>query len=95
MITIHVTEEDIRHGQGANCNAVNCPIALAIRRTLCPLGYEMFFPIRVDVGTAKIKGVYYNLPASALKFINDFDFHNEVKPFSFELPYDEECTHHA
>ena len=83
-LVIEVTAEDIRLGE--KHSACRCPIARAAARLMgAPLGDA---PVAVGGPTM---GTYwpdlttadYELPASAVSFIEAFDTGDAVKPFTF------------
>lgn len=84
MITIEVTEDDIRNGQ--QCSSNCCAIAIAAYRV---------FNLPIDVGTTQIlvfKKLFI-LPDEAIEFIEKFDRdRTSVQPFSFKLNMEEPCV---
>lgn len=92
---IEVTQEDIDAGM---VSAHSCPIALAANRivgdNMCLVG-----PNVISIKSHKVpftlndhESFYweYNstkLPPEARKFVSDFDDHQPVEPFSFEIDY--------
>jgi hypothetical protein len=71
---IDVTQEDIANG--VREDGTSCPIALACERA------GLYAP-NVDNEIATDEG-NYNMTAEAIRFIEDFDSGQPVKPFSFE-----------
>lgn len=85
MITVNVTEEDIKEGIKEDC--WRCPIARAINRAL-PDGWVC------DVSNYKVTLIknlcpveVHPLPWVARGFISMFDSGNVVEPITFELPF--------
>ena len=78
---IHVTAEDI--AQGKHWSRSQCPVTLAIRRSLNVSSGILVHGKRWDDGTH-----VYDLPRSAQSFIRKFDGLGPVKPLSFwtEVP---------
>lgn len=77
--TINVTQEDINNGKPGEPSY--CPIALAAQRVI---------PERVRVRTrimniGKYGETVVSLPIVAVEFVEDFDAHCKVQPFSFEI----------
>lgn len=76
-VVIDVTEEDIRNGKFSN---FHCPIALAGTRALgrlCAVGLTTLWVYKT--------GQSGYLPIEARDFVDAFDGHRNVQPFSFEL----------
>ncbi len=83
MTTIEVTQDDIDHGTRGSCNT--CPVARAIKRAT---GFHNLVSARNVLAYNRERSTRptaVNLPIEALRFINDFDCHHPVQPFSFEL----------
>jgi hypothetical protein len=74
--TINVIEEDIKKGIGGDCH--KCPIALAARRTFIN---KIVIVFDKSIHVSGI-GLMY-IPIAAQEFIDSFDVHATVKPFSF------------
>ena len=77
-VLIKVTEEDIKKGIALRC--MNCPIALAVNRSLV-------FSEKVSVGSRFCHTDKESIPLSrsARRFIRRFDKQKPVKPFNFYL----------
>lgn len=80
---IEVTKKDILNGE--RCNNCFCPVALAIKRAMnnelkhLSVNYkEVWYQTNENV-------VVSELPVEAIKFINDYDNEQPVKPFNFTL----------
>jgi hypothetical protein len=98
IVTVTVTENDIKHG--VSRNYCKCPIALAVSR--------MFPTAHIDVGTTRvlvrggerdirdnIRNMYARLPDAGKQLIQAFDSGNAVSPMEFDLhfsPYGTELT---
>jgi len=83
---VQVTQSDINHG--TVCDEEECPIALAIRRILGKDAAEHGIAVKGD--SVLINFQRHSLPWSAIQFIQDFDSKStEVKPFTFEIGYQE------
>lgn len=80
MVTeiIEVRQEDIDRGVRGACN--QCPVALAIRRTL-PGIRAMADSLRLDL----TPNYFVWTPSVARRFILDYDRGQPVHPFSFPL----------
>lgn len=76
-IKIEVTQEDIDNG--ARSDAEFCPIARAARRQ----GLEWYVTPRYIYDRDKDRNL--KLPEEARNFIDFFDCHIAVEPFSFEV----------
>jgi len=80
MITIHVTEDDIKRGQPEDCYF--CPIALAAKRDL----KEKDLIVTSDeiiIEKPHRRGIL--LPYEAANFVFDFDHDVPVQPINFEI----------
>lgn len=79
-MTVHVTQEDINSGIRTNCDS--CPIAIAMHRILGE-------PVEVVWHSAYIGSIgncrTVSIPRVATTFIQDFDGHRPVSPFSFDI----------
>jgi len=75
-LKVNVTRDDIKRGVRENIHL--CPIARALRR----LGFSK---ISVDQNGIEIRNKVFDIPPKASRFINDFDFEELVKPFSFVM----------
>lgn len=80
-ITIEVTQDDIDNGKPDRIDM--CPIVLACRRAIPGRTSYVgecgdFITVYGGIGVIK-----YSLSKEAMKFINDFDYRNPVKPFTF------------
>lgn len=88
MATLHisVTQEDIDNGR--RCHSGKCPIALAAARTGGDLewsvGSRNAYAYRYTTVGAEIR-TRHSLPKEARDFVRDFDFHQPVVPFEFDL----------
>lgn len=80
MITINVTQRDIDHGKIQDCT--DCPVALAIRRSVGPL-----YKVDVIRSIVVISGKVRCLPREVSEFIRRVDAGLPVKPFSFNLGF--------
>jgi hypothetical protein len=76
----NVTKTDIRKGEDGNGH--NCPVARSIRRKLGLRSQD----VAVTGLEVEIKGREYVAPQAVDDFVNRFDGHYGVKPFSFVLP---------
>jgi len=75
-VKVNVTQDHIDNGIDHIC--ILCPIALAIK--------DLFPNNIVTVSNAvQIDFCKYALPLKALRFINQFDRGESVKPFSFKI----------
>lgn len=84
--TVRVTQTIINraaHRCISNPRSENCPIALALRKLDLPYATE------IEVGPRNVKtnfnGCIAILPSSARQFIRNFDRHQPVKPFRFDI----------
>lgn len=77
---IHVTADDIAKGRPAS--KASCPIALAIKRE------TNLTSVNVNRKSWSIQGFNRRLGTTAIRFIDDFDSHDTVQPFTFitEVP---------
>lgn len=83
IFTVEVTENDIQ--SGVPCSSGNCPIAMAIERTIGQLfpvsGCFTMFSIDAK---RKIRVMECDQD-NFINFIGDFDQGKKVKPFSFRF----------
>lgn len=79
-INVTVTQEDIDNGAMKSCN--NCPVALALKRTL-QTDVEVRDKIYILDDTEKLKKI--KVPLEVSLFIENFDEGYEVKPLTFTL----------
>lgn len=77
MITIHVTEEDIKNGERHDSR--KCPIALACLRTINMTWFDLHIKLLTIPDTNL-------LPGETGTFMPLFDAGKPVEPFSFEIP---------
>lgn len=77
---ISVTARDIERGDPLN--SLQCPIALACKRTFKRKAEVDGFTAEVKM---KNKTKVFELPEKAQNFVDDFDAGRTVKPFSFTL----------
>lgn len=75
---IEVTQTMIDEGEACSC--FRCPVAIAIKRASADL--------TVGFASAWIDQKQVHLPDDAMDFVNAFDGGNPVRPFSFELDYE-------
>lgn len=75
---IEVTQEDINKGEVTECR--RCPIALAVIRAT---GNKY---VLVDSDYTHVGTKFCPTPVTAKRFIRNFDYGNDVQPFTFELP---------
>ena len=77
---IYVTAEDIAKGQPAV--EMLCPNALAIKRE------TNLTSVRVNKKSWSTRGFNRRLGVAAIRFLEDFDSHDTVQPFTFitEVP---------
>lgn len=81
---IKVEQKHINAGQRFKCHL--CPVALAIQHTTDTSQDEVSVGMTTIQWSDKSKGNYETpTPASARRFISQFDQGKPVKPFSFEL----------
>lgn len=81
-LLVCVGQKDINNGQV--CDAVYCPVAIALRRTV---PWNIWGPAAVDVNihALLINMVNYHIPRSVANFVRAFDRAQRVKPFKFWL----------
>lgn len=87
--TVNVTQEDIAKGLKGECD--RCPVALAGKRAfpdaedvlVCVTNMSVILPR--EAGEVDARWYEGSLPIEAGSFINGFDDHREVEPFSFEV----------
>lgn len=77
-VMVEVTRDDISYGR--TMNSTRCPVALALLRTT---GADR---VMVRQHYAVIGTFHVVLPDAVVKFVSEFDFGLQVKPFSFEVP---------
>ena len=83
-LTVSVTADHIERGSAGNGEF--CPIALAVRELVAERSY-----VSVDQDSMFVRrpdedfGFEGEPPESAIDFINAFDSHNPVEPFTFEV----------
>jgi len=79
-LTVNVTKTGIKKGVCRSCH--DCPVARGLKAVGCT-------KVRVSLYAVcfvyKYEGYYLSLPNKVCKFIQDFDFKKEVKPFKFRL----------
>jgi hypothetical protein len=88
--TIEVTQEDIDKGERRQCNT--CPVALAITRQLpeelkgCVVSVTC---LNATIFSKNTRGIlrHAELPEEAADFIQRFDDHIGVQPFTFSLTW--------
>lgn len=86
-VAVSVTAKDIEKARrllksGKRMRSRNCPVALALRRTLgvpVSVSLDEFGPLKTR------EFVNYRLPRTAVNFIYSFDDGREVKPFKFSF----------
>lgn len=88
-LKIDVTQEDIDKGTPEKSNS--CPIALALKRQL-PEAEEISVDIVSDFMIDEQRYIG-DLPKSGEMFIQDFDNHKQVNPFSFEMEFNIPCEY--
>lgn len=80
QITIDITEEDIKNGQGYEGEYDKCPVCHALKRLDCK-------NLNVDadriIFTLKNFKYTYKTPIMLSVFIDDFDNYQEIKPSTF------------
>lgn len=90
LVTIHVTDGDIKQGRynadhrdGCDMIIQICPLALAVRREWHPEAWVG--PHHIGVGLEF--NPYMTLtPEVASDWMREFDSYHEVKPFTFQIP---------
>lgn len=85
-----VTQKDIENG--VPDRNMECPIALSLRRRLHSEDvrvYQSKFSISYLIDDVWATDVF-ELPSKAMNFIERFDDHQKVKPFTFEIDIDPE-----
>jgi hypothetical protein len=98
ILTINVTEEDIKHGKPRICS--DCPVALAILRAICTAAPSDsdFYAIKVTSHCCFMwldpsqDRIHTLLPYEAINFIDKLDRTMLVKPFTFDLKIPDEFT---
>jgi hypothetical protein len=81
IITVHVTQDDIRDGQAGVCR--ECPVALAIKRALPGIDVHVSYE-RVSLGGPRRQELLCT-PDAVQEFIGRFDSALPVEPFGFTL----------
>jgi hypothetical protein len=81
IITVNVTEDDIRDGQAGVCR--ECPVALAIKRALPGTDVHVSYE-RVSLGGPRRQEIL-GTPDAVQEFIGRFDSALPVEPFEFDL----------
>lgn len=81
-IKISVTQDHINNGARLHCS--ECPIALAALDVLPEDSQVSVFPTLRVYFPGYVRGTPYELPETALTFIETFDFGAPVSPFTFE-----------
>lgn len=79
MITITVTEEDIKNGKRHNSH--KCPIALACLRTINMTWFDLYDKLQTK--SFEVADVF---PGKTGIFMTLFDAGEPVEPFTFEIP---------
>ena len=86
IVTINVTENDIKYGIKQNNNC--CPIARAIKRKFKTQHVAVCYQ---DIGILKNDSLqadnFFHLDKEILNFMKKFDKGEQVKPFKFELHF--------
>jgi hypothetical protein len=85
--TINVTQEHINKGVQVKCT--KCPVALAIQ-DVCKPKSEVHVGVYILIG-----GLCADTPASAIRFIKEFDVFGTGRPFSFDLDIPDELLAEA
>lgn len=80
--TIEITQKDIE--KGVKSSAARCPVALAIMRAFDCENVIVFKYIQVE------DNICIETPPNVFKWLVDFDYDEEVEPFSFTVEYDED-----
>lgn len=82
LLTVDVTEDDIKKGQRGR--SAYCPIALALARKV-PKKYTVLAGTTIFFFTWWGKCRRVRPPEAAMNFTHDFDHNIPVKPLSFKL----------
>jgi hypothetical protein len=87
MTTVSVTAGHIAKGQRDSCR--RCPVALAINETFPDTELVAVDSAYVTMGRGPLRGgwIELELPDAATRFIEAFDCHDPVEPFTFDLDY--------
>ena len=86
-IEIHVTQKDI--DKGLQEDAINCPVARALCRTMC-LPHAAVGKLSISIPGWFDTRKNFHTPTSVREFVEAFDEdRTAVRPFSFELELQE------
>ena len=80
---ISVTAQDIRRGKRAE--PCRCPVALALKRTFKRKVSVTFTSLEFESYRKGKESLVRDTPSIVAKFVEAFDDHKPVKPFSFSF----------